>query len=350
MDLDLRRLMDEAVALASSHHPHPNPRVGALVVAADGSVIGRGAHVAPGTPHAEIHALKDAGDRAAGATVFVTLEPCNHEARTPPCTAALIAAGVVRVVIGVEDPDPLVNGSGVGALRQAGIEVVMYQDPDAVEAVDPGYFHHRRVGRPHVTLKLAMTLDGQIAAADGTSRWITSEEARRDAHLLRAESDAVMVGAGTVLADDPELTVRSDGYRGHQPVSVVVAGTRPLPPTAKVFGRDPIIYAPALLDLPGQVVVIGSEGRVDLDAALSDLGARGVVDLLVEGGGTLAAGLQSDGLVDRYVTYLAGAVAGGVGRPAFDGVFSTIGEERRVEIVDVCRVGPDLRLEARSPA
>ena len=349
MNLDSQGLMDEAADLARSHHPHPNPRVGALVVAPDGRVIGRGAHVASGTPHAEIHALEEAGEGAVGAGVVVTLEPCNHEGATPPCTDALIAAGVARIVVGVRDPDPRVSGSGVAALRQSGIEVVMGPDPEGAEAIDPGYFHHRRTGMPLVTLKVAMTLDGQIAAADGTSKWITSEEARRDAQVLRSKSDAVMVGAGTVLADDPRLTVRLDGHIGHQPRPVVIAGVRPLHPAATVFGRGPIVYAPFPLDLPGCVVVLGDGERVDLCGVVADLGKRGIVDLLVEGGAALATGFELAGLIDRYVVYLAGAVAGGVGRPAFEGLFATIGDERRIEIVDVRRIGPDLRIEARRP-
>lgn len=347
MDLDLISLLDEAAVLARSHHPHPNPRVGALVVAPDGTVVGRGAHDAAGAPHAEFQALARAGSRAAGATVIVTLEPCNHHGSTPPCTDALIAAGPARVVVGIGDPDHRVAGSGIAALRRAGIEVVMGPDPESAEAIDAGYFHHRRTGMPRVTLKLAMTLDGQTAAKDGTSRWITSSEARHDAHVLRSESDAVMVGAGTVLADDPRLTVRIDGYRGHQPRPVVLAGRRPLPSTAAVFARDPIVFAPSPVDLPGDVVVLGDTEVVDLTGAVSHLGKHGVVDLLVEGGATLAGSMQEAGLIDRFVLYLAGAMAGGVGRPAFAGGFETIGVEQRVEIVDVLRVGPDVRIEAR---
>ncbi len=347
MDLNLRLLMEEACALARKLHPHPNPRVGALVVAADGTVVGRGAHEARGALHAEILALREAGDAARGSTVVVTLEPCKHQGTTPPCTEALIAAGVSRVVVGVGDPDERVSGAGIAALRDAGIDVVMGPDPDAAEEVDPGHFHHRRTGRPLVTLKLAMTLDGQTAGADGSSQWITCEEARRDAHVLRSRSDAVAVGAGTILADDPRLTVRLAGFTGPQPVPVVIAGRRPLPAAATIFGRDPIVYAAAPIDVPGEVVVVGDGARVDLDAVLTDLGKREVVDLLVEGGPTLAAGFEQAGLVDRMVLYLAGVVAGGVGRPAFEGVFETISAQRKVEILDVRRIGPDIRVECR---
>ncbi|MEE8497519.1 MAG: bifunctional diaminohydroxyphosphoribosylaminopyrimidine deaminase/5-amino-6-(5-phosphoribosylamino)uracil reductase RibD [Acidimicrobiia bacterium] len=350
MSLDYRSLMDQAADLARPEHPHPNPRVGTVIVAPGGAIVGRGAHVAAGMPHAEIHALREAGEAAAGASVFVTLEPCSHQGATPPCTDALIAAGVARVVIGIEDPDRRVSGAGITSLRRAGIEVEMDPQPDLFEAVDPGYFHHRRTGRPRVTLKLAMTLDGQTAAADGTSQWITSEEARRDAHELRSRSDAVMVGAGTIIADDPRLTVRFDGLDdlgNRQPRPIVVAGRRPLPVAAKVFDRNPIVYAPLPLDLPGEVVVVGDGPRVDLGGVVADLGGRNVVDLLVEGGAALAAGLEGANLVDRYVLYLSGAIAGGVGRPAFDSVFETIGDQHRLEMLDVRRIGPDLRIEAR---
>ncbi len=350
MDLNIPDLMAQAADLARSQHPHPNPRVGALVVAPEGEVVGRGVHVAAGKPHAEITALVDAGGRAAGATVLVTLEPCNHEGTTPPCTDALIAAGVARVVVGVGDPDQRVSGTGIAALRRAGIEVEMGPNPDGAEAIDPGYFHHRRTGRPFVTLKLAMTLDGQTAAADGTSQWITSQQARTNSHVLRSRSDAVMVGAGTVLADDPRLTVRLDGFSGNQPRPVVVAGVRPLNPAATVFSRDPIVYAAFPVELPGEVTVLGDERRVDLDGAVADLGKRGIVDLLVEGGAGLAAGFESAGLVDRYVLYLAGAIAGGTGRPAFADLFATIGDERRVEVIDVRSLGPDIRVVARRSA
>jgi diaminohydroxyphosphoribosylaminopyrimidine deaminase/5-amino-6-(5-phosphoribosylamino)uracil reductase len=329
--------MDEALRLAAGHRTHPNPRVGSVVLDASGEIVGRGAHEGPGLPHAEAVALAEAGDSARGGTIVVTLEPCDHHGRTPPCTEAILDAGITRVVAAITDPDPQVSGRGLAHLREAGLEVEAGSHADAAEALDPGYFVHRRLGRPRVTLKWASTLDGQVAAADGTSQWITSPEASRDAHLLRSEADAVMVGAGTVIADDPRLTVRLDGYDGPQPRPVIVAGTRPLDPARALFGRDPIVYTPD--DLPGP-------DGVDLGAALADLGKRDVVDLLVEGGPTLAGALLRDGLADRLVVYLAGSVAGGVGRPALGGLFETIGDQVPVAITDVRRLGPDLRVEA----
>lgn len=336
--------MEEAVALARLHHPHPNPRVGAVVVAADGTVIGRGAHERRGTAHAEIHALAQAGDHARGATMVVTLEPCSHEATTPPCTEALIGAGIGAVVVGAVDPDRRVSGRGIRALEDAGIAVLVVEEP--VTEVDPGYFHHRSTGRPRVTLKLAATLDGQTAAVDGTSQWITSPEARRDAHRLRARSDAVMVGAGTVRSDDPRLDVRLGGYGGPQPRPVVIGGGQPLPSGAAVFERSPLIYSPHPIDAPAEVVIAGSDGVVALERVLDDLGAREIVDLLVEGGARLAGAFHREQLVDRYVIYLGAAIGGGRGSAMFDGEFATLGDREEVRITEVRTIGPDLRIVA----
>jgi len=338
--------MMEAMALAAGRHPHPNPRVGAIVLDADGAVAGRGAHVRPGTPHAEVLALAEAGGAARGGTVIVTLEPCAHEGRTPPCTRALLAAGIARVVVGALDPDPRVSGTGVEELRTAGVDVQVGVPGIDAEAVDPGYFHHRRTGRPRVTLKTAATLDGQSAAADGTSQWITSVEAREDAHRLRARSDAVLVGAGTVLADDPRLTVRLDGHDGPQPRPVVVLGARSVEASRRVFERDPIVYSPAAVGLPGEVHALPGDGGVDLAAMVADLGGRGIVDLLVEGGPTVAGAMTRRGLVDRFVFYLAGSIAGGIGRPMLAGAFESLGDLRPVRVTSVAHVGPDLRIEA----
>ena len=338
--------MTQAVSLAAVHHPHPNPRVGAVVLDAAGRVVGTGGHHGPGTPHAEIHALEEAGAAARGGTVVVTLEPCAHQGRTAPCTSALVEAGVARVIVAVVDPDERVAGRGLAALRAAGIDVSVGTGADEVESLDPGYFHHRRTGRPLVTLKLGMTLDGQVAAADGSSRWITSPESRRDAHELRSRSDALVVGAGTLLADDPRLTVRLPGYQGSQPLAVLVAGERPIPATSLLFAREPLIYAPRPITLPGEVVVLGSGDGVDLPSMIADLGKRGIVDLLVEGGPRLAGALVGAGLVDRFVFYLAASIAGGTGAAAFEGVFTSIGSEFPVEITDLRRIGPDVRIDS----
>jgi diaminohydroxyphosphoribosylaminopyrimidine deaminase/5-amino-6-(5-phosphoribosylamino)uracil reductase len=344
--MDERRAMIEAIALAGDAMPHPNPRVGAIVLDAAGEPVGRGYHDhGPGHPHAEVRALEDAGSRAAGGTLVTTMEPCAHDGRTPPCTAAIIGAGISRVVVGAEDPDERVAGRGFAALRAAGVEVAAGLEREAVEAMDPGYFHHRRTGRPRVTLKGAITLDGQAAAADGSARWISGEDARRDAHRLRAHSDAVMVGAGTVLADDPALTVRLPEFARVQPRPVVVAGRRPLPPEAAVFGRHPIVLAPEPVDLPGEIVVLPGNGGVDLAAALGCLGSAGIVDLMVEGGPTLAGALLRAGLVDRGVFYVAGMLGAGTGRPGIAGTFATLADAIPLEITGVERIGNDVRIE-----
>jgi diaminohydroxyphosphoribosylaminopyrimidine deaminase/5-amino-6-(5-phosphoribosylamino)uracil reductase len=317
-------MMREAMAAAASVRTStsPNPWVGCVIVpdGDDPAVIG--ATDPPGGPHAEAVALALAGDSARGSTVYVTLEPCSHTGTTPPCADALIAAGVRRVVVGLEDPDRRVRGEGIRRLEKAGIEVSTGVCAAEVEAQLAPYLKHRRTGRPWVVLKLAATLDGRTAAPDGTSRWITGPLARLDVHRLRAESDAVLVGAGTVRADDPALTVRD--AEGRDPLRVVLGR---VPADRKV--------QPAL-ELSG-----------DLDGVLDELGRRGVTQLLVEGGATVAAAFHRAGLVDRYVLYLAPALFGGDdGRPLFAGPGApTIGELWRGTILSVEPLGPDLRVE-----
>ena len=340
--------MARALRLTEDTWPHPNPRVGAVVLSADGAVAGERAHRSPGTSHAEAAALEDAGDRARGGTVVVTLEPCNHHGRTPPCTEAIVDAGIATVVVAALDPDPRVSGTGIERLRRAGVEVITGVEAESVIAADPGYFHHRRTGRPRVTLKLAATLDGQVAAADGTSQWITGDEARRDVHQRRANADAVAVGAGTLLADDPLLTARIDGHAGPQPRPVVVAGARPLPADRALFDRSPIVYAPRAIDVPAaaDLVEMPGVGGVDLVGVVKDLGARGILDLYVEGGPSLAASFARGGLVDEYVFYLAGKIGAGFGKPMFDSVFGTLADARSVTIIDIALLGADLRIRA----
>ena len=324
-------LLPRAVALARTKQPHPNPKVGALVVTPDGRVVGEGAHRGPGFPHAEIDALAEAGQDASGSTLVVTLEPCNHQGRTGPCVEAILDAGVAVVVVGAPDPNPDVTGGGIETLRAAGVQVEVH-DPPILDS-DPAYFHYHRSGLPAVTLKAALTVDGAVAALDGTSQWITNEAARRDAHRERARADAIIVGAGTVLADDPALTVRLDGYDGRQPVPVVVKGGRDLPPSAKVVERGALVYEPE------------SGGRVALRPMLEDLARRGHLEVLVEGGPLLARAFWEQGLVDRGVFYLGAKIAGGAGRPVLDGPFATLGDARDVDIVAVDQLDGDVRLE-----
>ncbi len=330
-DVDDERWMARAVALADAVRAttSPNPWVGSVVVTADGRVF-EGATHPPGGPHAEVVALAAAGAGARGATAYTTLEPCSHHGRTPPCTDALIDAGVARVVVAIEDPDRNVAGQGIEGLKAAGIAVSVGVLAEQVRAQLAPYLKHRRTGRPWVVLKLASTLDGGTAAPDGTSRWITGAEARADAHRLRAESDAVIVGAGTVRADDPSLTVRdadasvANGLRGANPLRVVLGR---VPEGAKV--------QPAL-ELEG-----------DLGGVLDELGRRGVVQAMVEGGATVAGAFHRAGLVDRYVLYVAPALFGGEdARGLFAGSGApTISDVWRGQITSVERLGADLRIE-----
>lgn len=306
-----------------------------MIVDSEGRVAGTGNHAGPGSAHAEALALQGAGSRARGSTLYVTLEPCAHHGRTPPCVDAIISSGIGRVVVATEDPDPRVSGVGIRQLREAGIDVVVGVAEDAARRLDPGYFRHRQTGLPWVTLKVAATLDGQIAAADGTSKWITSSVARQDVHRMRAEADAVMVGAGTLRSDDPMLDVRLPGYEGPQPVPIVVEGREPLPTGSRVFERGPIVLRPA----PGRT-------SVDLDEGLRSLTEEGLLDIFVEGGATLATSLLRDGLVNRLVLYLAPSIGGGPGRGMFNGVFRTLNDLHPVRIADVDLVGGAVRIEA----
>lgn len=309
---------------AARRRSSPNPWVGCVIVDVDGAVAGRGATEAPPGRHAEVVALSQAGERARGATAYVTLEPCSSTGRTPPCVDALLAAGISRVVVGIVDPDPRVSGGGLAALGAAGVEVAHGVLAAEISSYLAPYVTHRVSGRPYVIVKLAATLDGRIAAPDGSSRWITSTEARRDTHELRADSDAVLVGAGTVRADDPELTVRLDGGAVRQPMRVVL-------------GRVPEdARAQPALELSG-----------DLRGILDELGRRGVLQLLVEGGAHVAGEFHRLGLVDAYVIYFAPALLGGDdGVPMLAGPGrKTMADLWRGEIRAVTRLGPDLKVE-----
>ncbi|MGF1618139.1 MAG: bifunctional diaminohydroxyphosphoribosylaminopyrimidine deaminase/5-amino-6-(5-phosphoribosylamino)uracil reductase RibD [Acidimicrobiia bacterium] len=344
MDLFDSARLRRTFELAPGHHTHPNPGVGALVVK-DGVVVGEGFHSGPGSEHAEVVALAAAGDAARGADLYVSLEPCSHHGRTPPCVDAVLAAGVGRIVIGIEDPDPRVSGSGVAKLRDAGVDVVLSDEPEAAEAVDPAYFHHRRTGLPRVTAKFAMTLDGSVAAMDGTSQWITSPEARHDAHILRSQVDAVVIGAGTLRSDNPRLDVRIDGYAGPQPRAVIVAGSGPLPAEAQIWELDPLVITAEGGSAPGGEVV-GVSGSDPPAPALvaSTLGDMGYLEILLEGGPTLLASWWEAGVITRGYAYVAAKVGGGAGITPFAGSFGNIADARAVEIFDVQSVGPDVRI------
>lgn len=319
-----------AVAATARRRVAPRPWVGAVVVPADqpGHPGFAGATDGRTGPHAEVVALAAAGEAARGGTLYVTLEPCSHHGLTPPCADAVVAAGLARVVVALTDPDEKVSGQGLQRLRDAGIDVEVGVGAAEAEAQLRPYLHHRRTGRPWVLLKLAGTADGRTAAPDGTSQWITGAQARLDAHRLRADSDAVLVGAGTVRADDPSLTVRlPEGERGPddtEPLRVVL-GSAP----------DGAAVHPCL-ELSG-----------DLGEVLDELGRRGVLQLMVEGGASVARAFHAAGLVDRYVLYSAPALMGGDdGLGLFRGPgASTLGDAWRGRFVDVRRLGDDLRLD-----
>ena len=311
----------------------PNPAVGCLVVK-DGRVVGRGWTQPGGRPHAETEALRQAGKAAAGATVYVSLEPCAHHGKTAPCAEALVAAGVARVVVALEDPDPRVAGRGLDLLQQAGIAVTVGVARGQAERLNAGFLKRIIKGQPLVVLKLATSLDGRIATHSGHSQWITGELARRRAHLLRARADAILVGSGTAVSDNPRLDVRLPGLEGRRPLRVVIDGRLRLPLTHDLVARAAAV--PTLLvthegneaarlqayrDAGVEVVQVATDadGHVSLDATLSLLGERGITRLLVEGGGHLAASLLRGGLIDRLAWFQAPLVIGGDGVAAVSG-------------------------------
>lgn len=297
----------------------PNPAVGAVLVRG-GRVVARGHHARAGAPHAEVAALARAGSRARGADLYTTLEPCDHWGRTPPCSLAVIQAGVRRVFVGSRDPNPVVNGRGLARLRRAGVQVIPGVLRAECDALNEAWFHWITTGRPFVTLKVATSLDGRIATARGDSRWVTGPEARAWVHRLRARSDAVLVGSGTARADDPRLTARIPG--GRDPVRVVLDARLSLPrglrlfrhrsaaPTLVAHGRArPPPFPPGVE--PVRCRLRG--GRIDLGDLLDKLAQRGVASLVVEGGGELSTSLLREGLVDRLAAVVAPAVVGGDG-------------------------------------
>ncbi|MEU6997702.1 bifunctional diaminohydroxyphosphoribosylaminopyrimidine deaminase/5-amino-6-(5-phosphoribosylamino)uracil reductase RibD [Nonomuraea sp. NPDC046570] len=363
--------MGRAVELAARGQggTSPNPVVGCVVVDVHGRVAGEGFHAFAGGPHAEVAALRQAGERARGGTAYVTLEPCDHTGRTGPCTQALIAAGVTRVVVAVTDPNPLAAG-GAGTLRAAGVQVEAGVLAERAERVNAEWLTFVRLRRPHVTWKFAATLDGRSAAADGTSQWITSAEARADVHRLRARADAIVAGVGTVLTDDPRLTARptppgaaadvpSGAERG-TPLRVVVDTEGRTPRSARVLdGEAPTLVAVALdavTHLDGLQGVAAPTGLVripradhglDLHALLQELHARNIVSVFLEGGATLAGSFMGAGLIDRVVAYLAPALLGSGAAAMGDAGVATIAQTHRLIFEDVSPIGQDLRLTAR---
>lgn len=335
----------------------PNPAVGCVIVR-DGRVVGRGWTHPGGRPHAETVALAQAGEAARGATVYVTLEPCSHHGKTPPCADALVQAGVARVVTAMQDPDPRVSGEGHARLADAGIAVDTGLCAKEAEAVNAGFLTRVRKARPLVTLKFATTLDGRIATHRGDSRWITDEAARACGHRLRAEADAILVGSGTVLADDPLLTCRLAGLEDRSPVRIVMDSRLAVPLTSalvRTAGEVPTwLYtlkdapderAAVLRDCGVEVVELAADraGLPRLDALLADLGRRGITRLLVEGGARLSATFLREKLVDRIEWFRAPSVLGGDGLPAAEAFgVDELDDLARFRRVDVRPVGVDL--------
>lgn len=334
----------------------PNPAVGCVIVS-DGRVLGRGWTQPGGRPHAETVALAQAGDRARGATAYVSLEPCNHHGRTPPCSEALIGAGIVRVVVAMGDPDPRVSGAGFARLRTAGLAVETGICEAEARAMHRGFLTRLAQGRPMVTLKLATSSDGRIATATGESQWITGPEARRRVHAMRARHDAVLVGAGTARADDPSLTVRGLGMT-HQPVRVVLSRRLDLPmdsalmrtagevPVWLCHGPDAPETAREAWDRAGArriEVAAGPGGQLDLTEVMAALGAAGLTRVFCEGGGTLAAGLLSADLVDELLVMQAGIVLGAEGTPAVGAMgIAALAEAPRFTLRETRDLGGDV--------
>ena len=350
----------------------PNPRVGCVLLR-DGKIVGTGWHRRAGEPHAEVLALREAGEAAKGATAYVTLEPCSHVGRTPPCADALIAAEVARVVIAMQDPNPLVSGAGVEKLRAAGIVVECGLMEAEARALNPGFISRMTRGTPWVRSKIAMSLDGRTALKNGVSQWITGAEARRDVQHWRARSCAVLTGIDTVLADDPQLTVRDieipvrpepvegralDTCPARQPLRVVLDSQLRMPLTAKMLaGGNTLIYTAvndtekisALVKLDiGVCVMANAQGRVDLPAMLQDLAQRGINEVLVEAGSILNGALLQAGLVDELVLYLAPQLLGDMAR-GMASLGGLVRLDQRIELQwqDARQVGDDLRVLAK---
>lgn len=335
----------------------PNPMVGAVVVQ-NGHVVGAGYHGAAGQPHAEAIALREAGERARGATLYVTLEPCDHHGQTPPCTEAVLESGISRVVAAVEDPDPRVAGRGIGRLRESGLSVEVGLLEKEARELNAAYVKHRQTGLPLVTLKWAISIDGRLATRNGSSRWITSEEARREAHRLRDTHDAVLIGIGTALRDDPELTCRLPD--GRDPIRVVVDSSLRLPPTARLLrtGRSPVIVASiasvdpvrkaSLIEAGAELLFCESfKGRTSLRDLLGHLARRGILSVLVEGGATVHASFLEAGLADRVSAFVAPILIGGagpLGSVAGEGI-QEMTQALRLREVRTRAVGPDIWIE-----
>ncbi len=349
--------MKRALTLARRGRTSPNPMVGAVVVH-DGVIVGEGYHPKAGEPHAEVFALRAAGDLASGADLYVTLEPCCHYGKTPPCAEAVIQAGVRRVFAAMVDPNPIVAGKGLERLRSAGIEVEVGIMEDAARALNEAFIKRVTTGLPYVTWKAAMTLDGKIATRTGSSRWVTGERAREEVHRLRARCDAVMVGSGTIRTDDPELTVR--GIRGSvNPIRLVVDSKACTPPDARVLnvesrtiiavtGKAPKNRVDVLGNTGAEILVLQDiGGRVDLRALMLKLSDMGINSILLESGGELAASMLAEGLVDKGLIFIAPKIAGGrdARTPVEGEGVANMSDVLTTTVPRVQRFGDDIALE-----
>lgn len=334
----------------------PNPRVGCVIVR-DGAIVGEGWHVRAGEPHAEVHALAMAGEQARGATAYVTLEPCSHHGRTPPCADALVKAGVARVIAAMEDPNPLVAGRGMARLRDAGIATASGVQENEARELNIGFISRMTRGRPWLRLKAAATLDGKTALNNGVSQWITGDDARRDAHRWRARSCAVLTGIGTVRDDDPQLNVRAVPTE-RQPLRIVVDARLETPLDARLLDSGRVLIAGAVEDAEriaalqrrGADVLIlpNNGGKVDLPALMTELGRRGINEVLAESGFKLNGSLLREGCVDELILYLAPSIVGDEARGLFNlPALDSLADKRQLVFRDVRQVGRDLRIIAR---
>lgn len=338
----------------------PNPRVG-CVIAKNGNIIAEGAHLFAGQPHAEAHALHMAGEAARGADVYVTLEPCSHYGRTPPCADALVRAGVKRVVAAMQDPNPLVAGNGLAKLASHGIETASGLMEAQARALNPGFIARMTRGRPYIRTKIAASLDGRTALANGASQWITGEAARSDVQQWRARSCAILTGISTVLADDPLMTIRQpelvERKQGRQPLRVVLDSRLKIPKEAKIlqdshtlvpYASDPDFRAEGLLKAGVELLQLpGTDGRVSLQGLMEALAQREINEVLVEAGAALNGALQAANLIDEFIIYYAPVLLGDAGKGMLSMTLTEMSQRKHLEIVDMRHVGSDIRLQAR---
>lgn len=347
-----------SMARAAVGQTSPNPTVGAVVVK-NGEILGMGAHLKAGTPHAEVHAIRTAGENARGADLYVTLEPCSHYGKTPPCTELIISSGIKRVVVATLDPNPLVAGSGVKQLRQAGIEVEVGVGTEEANSINEPFFHFIQTGKPYVTLKAAVTLDGKTATKTGDSKWITSTQSRSDVHQLRHEHDAILVGIQTVLKDNPHLTTRLP-RGGKNPIRIILDTHLRIPLDANVIkdktAKTIIITGNELdrqkagkLQELGTEVVPLSTGRIDINELLTVLGKRRIMSVLVEGGSKVHASFMKAGAFQQLIFYVAPKIIGGIDAiPAIGGEgLDFVREAEKLEFTSVERIGPDIKITAK---